>query len=79
LPEKAGGKDSRVVEDDQVIRPQQLREVAESAVMYVRSVAIQLKQTRVCSVCERLLSDEFFRQDVIEIGDQHAGDYRIFN
>ena len=78
-PEKPGGKDSCVVEDDQVIRPQERGEVAESAVMYVWLVAIQVKQTRVLPVCERLLSDEFFRQDVIEIGEQHASDYRIFN
>ena len=57
-----GGKDPGVVEDDQVIRSQQVWKVAELAVMQVLLAAIQMKQPRGRPVHKRLLGDEFLRK-----------------
>ena len=58
---KASGKDPRIVHDQQVIRPQQIGEIAERTVPPIPSLTVQMQQTRPGPIRQRFLGDPFRR------------------
>jgi hypothetical protein len=78
---EAGREHSRVVQDQQVVGPQQAGEFAKLPVFPVLTQpsltlptprkAIQMQQARSTAVCQRLLRYAFGRQIILEVGDAH--------
>ena len=66
------GKDSGVVEDDEIVGTQKIGKITKLAVGQCFVSRPNLQQTRGATVGEGLLGDEFFGEIVVEIGDQHA-------
>ena len=66
------GKHPGVVEDDEVVGAEQVREIAELTIRKSARCGGKVKKARRCTVGEGLLGDQFFRQIVMKIGDQHA-------
>lgn len=69
---KARGKHSRVVEDEQVIGLEKIGEIAKLPVQKLPGGGGKMKQARVRAIGQRLLRDQFGREIVIEIGNEHA-------
>jgi len=62
----------RVIENNQIPRPQQPRKITKLAIFQGSSLLVKVQKPRPGAVGKRLLSDQFFRKFVGEIGDQHA-------
>src|SRR5436189_109088 len=61
----------RVIDDNQVARPQHLGQPRDRRVPYRSIGAAQEHQPRRGSICERLLSNQFVREVEIELADIH--------
>src|SRR5260221_6063530 len=68
---EAGGKDTRVVDDEEIARAEQLRERTDVRVTNAAGAAIQLQQSRRRPVSGGLLGDQLGWQVEIEIADEH--------
>jgi hypothetical protein len=67
-----GGKDARVIEDDQIAALQQVGEVAEQAIGITAAGSLQMQQAGTVTGRERFLSNEFGGKVKLEIGNQHG-------
>jgi hypothetical protein len=70
-PVKTGGKNPRVVEDDQVIGPEQIHELPEFPIMSFPRGTLEVQHTRSGSVRKRGLGDQFIGEQVGKFRDQH--------
>ncbi len=75
-------EDSRVVQDQQVVGPQQVGEFAKPTVfpglrLPTLPLPIQMQQARCGAVGQRFLRYPFGRQIIVEVRDEHRGDYRV--
>lgn len=73
---KASGKYASVVEDYQVIGPEELGKLAKMHVAHTPAATIEMEQAGSGAVREWLLSDLVLGQIVMELRDKHTNDYR---
>ena len=71
MSEKTSGQNLGIVENQQIVGPQQLGKVAKHAVVEAIVIADEVQQPRSRPVGQRFLGDQLVRQTIIEIGDQH--------
>ena len=69
---KASRENSRVIEDNQIVRAKQVGELAEKPVFDPSGRRVEMKKARSRPVWKGLLRNQFWREIVMEIGDQHA-------
>jgi len=67
-----GGKDPGVIEYDQVVWFEEIRELTKPAVVKFSRGAIYLQQARSGAIRKRFLRYQVWRKLIIEIADQHA-------
>ena len=65
---------ARLVEHQGIARVHQARQVAEPKILD-RAVGAQVQQAAGAALARRMLRDELGRQLVVELGDQHPGNY----
>jgi hypothetical protein len=75
LPEQPGGKDARIVEDEQISARQVATELAEHRVVD-SAVAVKDKHPRCAALFRRKLRDQFFGQVEIKICYVHQCRFR---
>ena len=71
MSEKTRGQHLGIVKNQQIAGPQQLGKVAKHEVVEAIVTAVELQQPRSRPVGQRLLRDQFLRQAIVEIGNQH--------
>jgi hypothetical protein len=71
-PVKPRWKDSSVVEDHKIARPQQIRKVAEVAISILATTPVQMEHARAGAVGKGLLGNEFGGKMKLEVGNQHG-------
>ena len=71
MSEETRGKHFRIVKNQQIVGPQQLRKVAKHEVVEAVVTAPEMKQPRGSPVGERFLRNQLFGQAIVEIGNQH--------
>jgi hypothetical protein len=64
---QARWKDAGVVEYNEVVGPQEVRKVAEKAVVAASGGAIEMQQARGRTIGKRLLSDQLLGQMIVEV------------
>lgn len=69
---EASGKHACVVEDQEIVGAEKIGKIAKLLVAKVSGRGRKMKQARGRAVRQRLLRDQFGREFVIEIGDEHA-------
>jgi hypothetical protein len=84
---ETGWEHARIVQDQQVVGPQQFGEFAKASIVKrpigkppiwpTLKVSMQVEQARSRAVGQRLLRNALGRQIVLEIRDEHRGDYRV--
>jgi hypothetical protein len=84
---EAGREHARIVQDQHVVGPQQVGEFAKASIVKrpipkppiwpTLEVSMQVEQARSCTVRQRLLRNALGRQIVLEVRDEHRGDYRV--
>ena len=72
-----GREHPRIVHHQQVVRPQQVGEFAKPPIQPTPRQPIQVQQARSGAVRQRLLRYAFGRQIILEVRDEHRGDYRV--
>src|ERR1039458_1769243 len=72
MSEKARRQYPGVVKNQQIVGSQQLGEVAKHEVVEAIITATEVQQPRSRPVRQRILGDQFLRQAIVEIGDQHT-------
>jgi hypothetical protein len=72
VSEEAGGDDTRVVQDEQVIGPQEAWKIPELRVAELTGNPPQAEHSSRSPVHERLLCDQFFWELEVEIRDEHT-------
>ena len=73
---EASRKYAGVIEDHQVVGPQELREIPKLQVSQTAIAAIEMKEPGGGAIRQRLLGDLVLGQIVMEFGHKHAIDYR---
>ena len=81
-PVKAGWKDSRVIENQQVVRSKKVRKLTKSAILASRRDALwtrpaKVEHARGSAVHQRDLRDAFRWQMVVEVRNKHWENYRV--
>jgi hypothetical protein len=71
-----GREHARIVQDQQVVRPQQVGEFAKTPILPTLR-PIQVQEARSGAVRQRLLRNAIGRQIVLEVRNKHRGDYRV--
>ena len=71
--EEARGQDAGVVEDEEIAGLKELREVGEEVVAECAGGAVEDHHAAGAALGGRVLGDEFYRQVVMEVGDEHWG------
>ena len=71
MPEQARGKYSRVIENEQIVRTQQLRKAAELAVAKPSTLTVQLHHAGAGAVIRGMLGDQRGRQVEVEVRYEH--------
>jgi hypothetical protein len=71
VPQKAGGEHPRIVDDQEVTRPQMGAEIGDLAVNPRARLAIEHKQAR-RAARNGGLRNQLFRKVIVEIGNQHG-------
>src|SRR5581483_1058100 len=71
-----GGENARIVQDQAVARPDELREIAKQAIFPISLVAIHDEHPRAGTIGQRLLRDALFRQVIIEVRKLHQSGKR---
>jgi hypothetical protein len=66
MSEETGGQNARVVQDQEVSRSQQVRELTESSVVECSRVAIQMQHPRGDTILQRLLGNQLLGEMKIE-------------
>lgn len=69
---EAGREDAGVVENDEIVRPEQAREIAELPVVEDPGGRKKVQHARGGAIGQRVLRDQFRRQFVMKIRDPHA-------
>src|SRR5438477_92041 len=77
MSEKPGGKNSAVVEYQDIAGVQMLGEIPELIISKCPGAPVQHEHSRSRPIRERLLCDEFFRKMKIEVGDEHVSSILI--
>ena len=68
---ESSGKDTGVVEDDEIAGTQPIGKIVEEAIGILATGSLKMKHAGAIAGGERLLGDEFFGEMKIEVGDQH--------
>ncbi len=71
MPEQARGKYSGVIENEQVVRSQQLRKAAKLGVAMLSTRAVQMHHAGAGTVIGGMLGDQRGRQVKVEVGYEH--------
>lgn len=71
-PVESRGKHARVVEDDQVVGPEQFREIAEIAISAASLEALDKQEAGGCAIGQRLLRNQCLGEVIVKVGDEHA-------
>jgi len=69
-------KNAGVVEDDEIGGPQPLGKVAEEAIGILSAGPLHVQHAGGITRSERILRNEFVGKMEVEVGDEHASDYR---
>jgi hypothetical protein len=72
VAEQSGGEDTRVVDDQQVARTQQLGEVVKMAIDERAGLPVEDQQTRGAAIRQWFLCDELGREIEREVGELQA-------
>src|SRR5664280_3094432 len=72
MSEKARRQYLGIVKNQQIVGPQQLGKVAKNEVVQAIVTATEAQHPRSGPVRQRLLRDQFLRQAIVEIGNQHT-------
>src|SRR5271157_2037853 len=72
VSEETGGQDAGVVEYQQIVGPQEFREIPKSGIAQAASGAVEVQHAGRRPVAQRLPGDQFVREVVVEVGDQHT-------
>jgi hypothetical protein len=68
---KARRKHLRIVEDDKVTFPKQVRKLAEHAIADLAVITSHVQHARGGAIHKRFLRDQFFGKVEVEVGDEH--------
>ena len=72
VSKQARRQHTAVVQHQQIVLTQKLREIAKGAILKAATPAIPMKHSRRRTIGQWLLGDQLFRQVVVEIGYKHT-------
>jgi hypothetical protein len=72
MPEQSRRNHTSVVQHQQVIRTQEIREVSESKINVFARTPLEVEHACGCPIGQWALCDEFFREVKIEVRDEHS-------